>query len=248
MGAVTRCRYRFRPGLWPTLAVLLLLPLLLGLGFWQLDRAEQKRAWLAQLAAAAQQEAVNLNAVQPDYPAVAQRRVEARGRYDADRQLLLDNQIRAGRQGYLVLTPLRLAGSEWAVLVDRGWVPAPLDRGQLPEVAIEELQVHVRGVLDKGPSAGLRLGEASSETGWPLRLQYLDFDLLAQRLPYPLLPYLIRLDPDQPQGFRRDWRPVTEMGPATHVGYAVQWFGLALALVVIYVVVNIRRVENAVKG
>src|SRR5690606_12915045 len=115
MGAVTRCRYRFRPGLWPTLAVLLLLPLLLGLGFWQLDRAEQKRAWLAQLAAAAQQEAVNLNAVQPDYPAVAQRRVEARGRYDADRQLLLDNQIRAGRQGYLVLTPLRLAGSEWAV-------------------------------------------------------------------------------------------------------------------------------------
>ena len=59
---------------------------------------------------------------------------------------------------------------------------------------------------------------------------------------------MIRLDPDQPQGFRRDWRPVTEMGPATHVGYAVQWFGLALALVVIYVVVNIRRVENAAKG
>src|SRR5690625_517931 len=58
-------RYRFQPSLWPSLAVLLLLPLLLGLGFWQLDRAEQKRAWLAQLERAAQQDALDLNASQP---------------------------------------------------------------------------------------------------------------------------------------------------------------------------------------
>lgn len=241
-------RYRFQPSLWPSLAALLLLPLLLGLGFWQLDRAEQKRAWLAQLERAAQQDAVDLNASQPEFDAAARRRAEASGRYDAAHQVLLDNQVRDRRQGYLVLTPLRLAGSEQAVLVDRGWVPAPPDRRQMPEIEIAEPAVAVLGVIDKGPSAGLKLGAAASEDSWPLRLQYLDFELLAQRLPYPLLPYVIRLDPDQPQGYRRDWQPVTEMGPATHVGYAVQWFGLALALVVIYVVVNTRRLEKAARG
>lgn len=240
-------RYRFQPSLWPSLAVLLLLPLLLGLGFWQLDRAEQKRAWLVQLKMAAQQDAVNLNVSQPEFEHAAHRHAKASGRYDAAHQVLLDNQVRDRRQGYLVLTPLRLAGSDLAVLVDRGWVPAPPARSQLPPVDIAELAVTVQGVIDKGPSAGLKLGEAAGEAGWPLRLQYLDYALLAQRLPYSLLPYLIRLDPDQPQGYRRDWQPVTEMGPATHVGYAVQWFGLALALVVIYVVVNTRRLEKAAR-
>lgn len=237
--------YRFRPGLWPTLAVLLLLPLLLGLGFWQLDRAEQKKAWLARLEAGLRQEPVELDSSATDYPAVAFRRVIARGSYDPAHQLLLDNQVRDRQVGYLVLTPLRLEGTDIAVLVDRGWVAAPLDRTQLPDIGLAAGALTVRGVADKGPSAGLRLGEAAiAADQWPLRLQYLDYALLERRLPYPLLPYVIRLDADQPHGYRRDWQPTPQMGPATHLGYAVQWFGLAIALVVIYLVVNTRRMEN----
>lgn len=238
--------YRFRPGFWPTLAVLLLLPLLLGLGFWQLDRAGQKRAWLEQLQAGLEQEPIELDAAATDYQAVAFRRVIARGSYDPDHQLLLDNQVRDRQVGYLVLTPLRLDGTGVAVLVDRGWVPAPLDRTQLPAIDLDAGALTVRGIADQGPSAGLRLGEAAAEADrrWPLRLQYLDFAQLEQRLPYPLMPYVIRLDADQPHGYRRDWQPTPEMGPATHLGYAVQWFGLAIALVVIYLVVNTRRMEN----
>lgn len=246
-GGMRLGRYRFRPSLWPSLAVLLLLPLLLALGFWQLDRAEQKRDWLARQEAALQQDAVNLNAIQPDYQSVAHHRAQAGGRYDAAHQILLDNQVRDRQQGYLVLTPLRLAGTEQAILVDRGWMPASLDRSQLPDIALTALDASVQGIIDQGPSAGLKLGPAASDTSWPQRLQYLDFELLAQQLPYPLLPYVLRLDPDQPQGYRRDWQPVTEMAPATHIGYAVQWFGLALALVVIYIVVNTRRVERAAR-
>jgi surfeit locus 1 family protein len=223
------------------LAVLLLLPVLLTLGFWQLDRAEQKRAWLTNLESALQRETIDLNTVQLDYEALAHRRVVAHGRYDPAHQLLLDNQVRDKQPGYLVLTPLRLAGSDMAVLVDRGWVPLPPDRSQLPVVAVTAEPLVVHGVIDRGPSAGLKLGTATAESGWPLRLQYLDFTLLDQRLPYRVLPYLVRLAPDQPQGYRRDWQPMTEKGPAMHIGYAVQWFGLALALVVIYLVVNTSR-------
>lgn len=233
--------YSFRPGRWPSLAVLLLLPVLLWLGFWQLDRAEQKRAWLTKLESALQRETIDLNAAQPAYETLTHRRVVAHGRYDPAHQLLLDNQVRDKQPGYLVLTPLRLASSDVAVLVDRGWVPLSPDRSQLPEITVTAEPLAVRGVIDRGPSIGLKLGIATAESGWPLRLQYLDFTLLNQRLPYRLLPYLVRLAPDQPQGYRRDWQPVTEMGPATHIGYAVQWFGLALALVVIYLVVNTSR-------
>lgn len=239
--------YSFRPSRWPSLVVLLLLPVLISLGFWQLDRAEQKRAWLSSLEAAEQREVVDLNAAQPDYAALAHRRVVAHGEYDSAHQLLLDNQVRDKRPGYLVLTPLRLAGSDAAVLVDRGWIPAAPDR-RLPEISVTERAVVVRGVIDSGPSVGLKLGAATAEADWPLRLQYLDFSLLEQRLPYPILPYLVRLDPDQAQGYRRDWQPVTGLSSSSHVGYAVQWFGLALTLVVIYLVVNTRRVENTNRG
>lgn len=237
--------YRFNPGLWPTLITLVLLPFLVSLGFWQLDRAAQKREWLANLEAAAHREALDLNAVMPDdYQDAAQRHVHVRGRYDAARQLLLENQVRDKQPGYLVLTPLLIEGSDRAVLVDRGWVPAAADRGRLPDITtVSGDPLQVRGIADSGPSVGFRMGEAVVETKWPLRLQYLDYEAIGLRLPYPILPYLIRLNMDEPNGYRRDWEPVSEMGAATHLGYAVQWFGLALALAVIYVVVNTKRTE-----
>lgn len=237
--------YRFRPSRWPTLVVLLLLPMLLALGFWQLDRAEQKREWLAAVETGRRQPPLDLNVAQPAYEAAAHRRAVATGRYDAAHQVLLDNQVRDQRWGYLVLTPLRLDGTDLAVLVDRGWLAAPPDRTQLPELTVEGTPTTVRGDIDRGPSIGLRLGGAVSDASWPLRIQYLDYDALNRRLPYRILPYLIRLDPTEPQGYRRDWEPVPPMGPSTHIGYAVQWFGLATALLVIYIVVNTKRIRSA---
>lgn len=233
--------YRFRPGLWPTLATALLLPILLSLGFWQLERAGEKREFLESLERGRQAPPIQLNSEQPTLAEARHRSVEARGRYAREHQFLLENQIRDGRPGYLVLTPLQLEGTDTAVLVDRGWVPAPGDRMRLPDVEVPAGFIEVEGVLDRGPSIGLRLGEPATGTGWPRRLQYLDYGYLGDALPYRVLPYLVRLDPSATGGFRRDWQPVTPMGPQTHRGYAAQWFGLAAALVVIYLVVNIKR-------
>lgn len=235
--------YRFRPGLIPTLATLTLLPILIALGTWQVNRAQEKAALLEARAEGAAAEPVDLNAQQPPLQQVQHHPVVARGRYDAERQFLLDNQAHAGRIGYHVLTPLRLGGNR-AVLVDRGWVLASADRSELPDVSVPTTPRTVRGTASDGPGVGLRLGQPSTgASGWPRRVAYLDFADLDRQLPYQLLPYLVELDPAASDGYVRDWQ-VVESGPDRHWGYAVQWYGMAVALLVIYVAVNLRRPQE----
>ncbi|MCS4505319.1 hypothetical protein KBTX_02337 [wastewater metagenome] len=227
----------FRPGRWPTLVTLVLLPVLIALGFWQIDRAHQKEALIAARESAAAAPVLALNAGLPTPEAGLHRLARARGRYDAGHQFLLDNQTRDGVPGYRIITPLRLEGTDAAVLVDRGWVAAPPRRSQLPDIAVAATPRTVRGRLGDGPSVGLRLGEAYHGDGsWPRRIQYLDFDVLAKALPYPVTPYLLRTGAAAEKA-----RPETmRFGPRRHYGYAVQWFALATALLVIYIGVNTR--------
>lgn len=233
--------YEFRPGFVPTLAVVLVLPLLTALGFWQINRAKQTQAYLDSLQAGRHAAAVNLNTGQPDYSVVHHRVATARGRYDSTHQFLLDNQISKGSVGYHVLTPLRLGDGSPAILVDRGWVPASFDRKVLPAVSVKEVERSVSGIVDKGPSVGIRLGKAYMGGGsWPRRIAYVDFSYIAQALPYQVAPYLIRLDPRAADGFVRE-PPKPAMGPEKNLGYAAQWFAMATAVVIIYLLVNLKR-------
>jgi surfeit locus 1 family protein len=225
---------RFRPGLWPTLAVLALLPLLLWLGFWQLDRAGQKRALLDGFAAG-------------DRPAVAlggglashsrYTRVRATGRYRPDRQILIDNMTRGGVAGYHVMTPL--VRDEGAVLVNRGWIPKTFGAGDLPVVDVSGERREVIGRLDRLPRAGLAL-ETEAGAGWPRVLQFPTREEIEAQTGLELVEGVVLLDDDAADGYARGWRPV-EVGPERHLGYAVQWFALALTLVVIWIVVNWRK-------
>lgn len=234
--------YEFRPGFVPTLAVAFVLPLLTALGFWQIDRAKQTQAYLDSLQAGRQAAAVDLNAAGlPDYSAVRHRTVMAHGQYDSTHQFLLDNQIYNGRAGYHILTPLRMSNKSMAILVDRGWVPASFDRTVLPSVLVSEDRRDVRGIVDKGPSVGIKLGKAYvGEGGWPQRIEYMDFSYIAQALPYRIAPYLIRLDPNAADGFVRE-PPKPAMGPEKNLGYAAQWFAMATAVAIIYLLVNLKR-------
>ncbi len=239
--------FRFRPGLIPTLATVLVLPVLLGLGFWQLDRAQQKEAILDAYDAMEQAPALELNRDVVDADAHWYRRAIASGEFDGTRQFLLDNQTHSRTVGYHVLTPMRLRGRDEAVLVDRGWVPLGDSRNVLPEVPVDVQLTEIRGHLDQGPPTGLRLGGmADGEQGWPLRIQYVDYEALETHLGYPLLPVVLRLDASLPGGYVREWRPQhpTGFGPERNRGYAVQWFALAAALVIIYLTVNIKRVRR----
>jgi surfeit locus 1 family protein len=240
--------FNFRPTLWPSLATLVLLPLLIGLGQWQLERAAWKQALVDAHAARIGEPArplQNLLAASVSPDDLEYRQVTAQGVYDLDHQLLLDNQIHQGAAGYHVLTPLHLeravSGDAW-VLVNRGWVPLGDSRKRLPAVAGPAGPVSVRAMIRLPPKKTFRL-EAVEEagTGWPQVIQQLEIGPIEKRLGHPLLPLVLLLDPEDSQGFVRDWKPVYGITPDKHRAYAAQWFTLALVLLLLYVGVNTHR-------
>ena len=240
--------FDFRPTLWPSLVTLVLLPVLIGLGQWQLDRAAWKQALVDAHAARIGEPARPLQSLLSSSTTAADleyRQVTAEGIYDLDHQLLLDNQIHQGAAGYHVLTPLRLngagSGDAW-VLVNRGWVPLGDSRTQLPALSGPAGPVSVRAMIRLPPEKAFRLESVEEAgTGWPRVIQLLELGPIGQRLGHSLLPLVLLLDPKEPAGFVRDWKPVYGITPDKHRAYAAQWFTLALVLLLIYVGVNTHR-------
>ncbi len=237
--------FDFTPGLWPTLATIVLVPILVSLGVWQLERAAWKQALVDEHAEHIRQSPLPLadwltSGDRPQY-----RRVTARGRYDLDHQLLLDNSIHRGRAGYHVLTPLVLTDLAETVLVNRGWVPVGPSRVELPALPGPEEAVNVRALVTYPPGKRLRLDDVEEpHTGWPRVVQLIEPRVLEQQLGYELLPVVLLLEADAAHGFAREWRPVYGTTPDKHRAYAMQWFTLAAVLALIYIGVNTRRVSN----
>ncbi len=241
--------FDFRPSLWPSLATLVLLPVLLLLGHWQIERAAWKQRLMDAHAARISLPAEPLQSLLASSgprSAMEYRQVTAQGTYDLDHQLLLDNQISQGVAGYQVLTPLHLdgAGSPGAwVLVNRGWVPLGSSRTELPSVAGPAGRVTVRAMARLPPERGSGMdGVEESGQGWPRVIEHLELGPIEQRLGRRVLPLVLLLDPKDPRGFVRDWRPVYGITPDKHRAYAAQWYTLALVLLLIYIGVNTHRV------
>ena len=241
--------FDFRPGLWPTLATLILLPFLTALGVWQLERAGWKQDIVDRYAARIRQPAVELQSLLPVTTESQYRQVMASGRYDIDRQLLLDNRLHQGRAGYHVLTPLHLANRDATVLVNRGWVPLGTSRAVLPELPGPADEIRLSALVTQPPEEVFLLDTVEEPaSGWPQVVQSIDIVALEDRLGYPLLPLVLQLDADDAHGFVRDWKPVYGIPPAKHRAYAMQWFTLALVLAMIYVGVNTRRISKPGTG
>lgn len=236
---MTATRRRFRPGLPATLFTAFFLPLLLVLGTWQLNRAAEKQALFDDFAAGGAAVALGADSNGLDglrrYTPVA-----ASGRYLGERQFLLDNMVEDGQAGYRVLTPLLLREGV-AVLVDRGWIPRDFSTDVAPVISVDAAPRSVTGKLDRLPRPGIRL-ETTLAPGWPKVVQFPSRDELAGALGLRLVPGVVLLDADQPDGFRRNWRP-SDFGPERHIGYAVQWFALAITLVVLYLAWSFRKTD-----
>jgi surfeit locus 1 family protein len=230
----------FAPRLFTTVLTLVLLALLLSLGRWQLRRAEQKRALYDAFARGADATQV-IDWRTPPVPRF--QHVEAQGTYDGSRQILIDNMTGAGGAGYFVVTPFALAGGGW-LLVNRGWVPLGASRAELPNVAVAGRARTVRGRADHLPAPGIRMGHpAALRPPFPVVANFpshRDIENLVHENAWSAAADLVLLDADQPDGYGRRWQP-PGLPPVRHFAYAMQWFGLAIALAVIYVVTNLRR-------
>jgi surfeit locus 1 family protein len=223
---------RVRIALVGGLALLVLIPSFVSLGMWQWRKAEIKTQTQAELDARGAQASVELTGAAVDASRIEFRRVHVRGQFDATRQVLIDNRIHNEEAGYHVITPLRIDGSDSAVLINRGWIAAPADHGDVPAAAAPTGTVELTGVAVI-PSARFFTLAAQPKNGWAPVWQNLDLERYRTSVAYPLQPVVVLLDPGAPAGFARDWpRPDDRTG--MHRGYALQWFGFALASVGIW--------------
>lgn len=230
---------RFRPGWLPSLAVALLLPVLVALGCWQLSRAEEKHAILAAEAQRRAAPPIPVTALL-DEPEPAFVRVRLRGRFDASHSLLLDNRVHQGRVGVELVQPFMDHPSGRWLLVNRGWLPWP-DRRVAPrfETPSGEQQLTAWAYVPPGRS----LAPVGNATGWPRLVNRLEPLAIWRELRRPGVLLELRLEPG-PAALTPNWSSVSQ-GPEKHQGYAVQWFGLAVALLALFIHLGIHRAREA---
>lgn len=241
---------------------------MLALGFWQLQRAELKASVIAAAERARQAPPVSIESIEdPIEAAGSYRRVSVTGRWLPARQLLWDNRVYRGVAGYEVITPLALDDGR-LILVNRGWIAPGPTRAELPSpvwpdassvespAAVSptgdepgEVETRVTGLLSR-PSKGFMSGPALEPgRGWPGVLQYFDFPVLSRRYGTTVVPAVLQWQPSTVDRsaappLAANWQPVAS-GPERHYGYAFQWFAMALALTVVLIVVNSRRIGHA---
>ena len=224
-----------------TLITILLLVLFIGLGRWQWQRGEAKQAlWNSYESNGA----VPVLDAPVDFDTAGRfKRVALSGRFDSAHQFLLDNISHAGQPGYEVLTPFVLEDGR-RILVNRGWIPFTGYRDRLPDVSMKSSSATISGRLDELPSAGLASGRATPDVGdqWPKVTSFPLHEELERALGEKLARRILLLDPQRADiGYVREWSP-PGMAPTRHFSYAIQWWGFAVVLLVLYFGLNLRKV------
>lgn len=241
-------KWCFSPRWLTSLLALIFIYLFASLGFWQLNRAEYKRNLYSEFEARQAADAIDFNLEknnQLDKEALVWKPLKAGGTFLEQYQILLDNQVEATRAGYYVYTPFKLDQSEHIVLVNRGWLIAGADRTVSPKLVMTRGLLEINAVVKDIPKTGLLLKEMPpeqmSETVY--RVQRINIEELETLTKTALLPYIIRLTPESEHGYLRNWQ-LPGSGVSMHNGYAFQWFAFAAALLIIYLILNIKKIEK----
>jgi surfeit locus 1 family protein len=224
-------------------AYLVFFILFLSLGVWQISRANQKQDFLNTEAKRLTETVKLISETSENVETLRYKQATISGHYDTTKQFLLDNQINVGKAGYFVFTPFKLANSTKAILVNRGWIPLIEPRATLPNVEFPaENETHLNGRINTFPSVGMKLDGANQPTKTnPAVVGLMDSKILATDLGYELFDFQLELDANSPNGFKREWAMAKIMQPEQHLGYALQWFGLAFALTVIFIKFGLRK-------
>ena len=231
---------RFRPGLLPSMVVLAVLPALLWLGFWQLERGEAKTALLAASELRRLAPPVPFSVLEREAVPASFTRVTVQGTFDAAHSVLLDSRTRAGVAGVELLQPFYDQPSGLWLLINRGWLPWP-DRRIAPQFSTPDAMLKLTGWVYMPLGADFLLKQSES-AGWPKLVNEVDAPALWQALGRAGAAFQIRLAPGS-AAYQVDW-PIIAMDPQKHLGYAVQWFAMALALLVMFVYLGIRNARD----
>lgn len=224
-----------------SLLFVLFMPLLLRLGFWQLERATEKQQLLVVYQQQRELPVQKFDRLPPSTSTNYQT-VEVEGKYNKEQYWLLDNKPRNGKVGYEIVMPL-LVDQQW-VLVNRGWILASQLRSELPEFDTPEGMLKIQGYFyEPSKNAVLKNKESDWSQAWPKRVLQLDGTHVAEALQKDTYPRMLRIEDESPGALITQW-PVVNTLPEKHQGYAVQWFAMAFALLCLYVWALIKK-ENS---
>ncbi len=214
-----------------TLLSIISIVTMLILGFWQLDRKQQKEERLDQIELGAASGELALEQAMSAPSKYEDFRVTVSG--TADQNLFyVDNKLYEGRPGYHVLQPLRTDFGY--LIVNLGWIYAQ-DRGSIPSVTKLEGTVQLTGVLSI-PTDNVFIKETNTNySQFPVILQQLDLAEIEKHLNVDAFPFVLLANPESSSSFVREWKAVV-MAPEKHLGYAIQWFGLAIAALTVYLI------------
>lgn len=200
--------------------------LLLNLGRWQLDRAAEKKLLQQQITTRQQHSIIDLSKLpaQPLWHSIT-----LEGEFDYKRPILLDNQLYRGRPGYHLYLPF-ISQQQW-LLVNLGWIAAPPYRDVFPQLPVVEGKQKISGII--APANPLLQFKADLFTEqWPLRVQNIELEWLSEQLQRSLPTWVVQISVTDPLALTQTWQPIV-MESKKHYGYALQWFLLAFAVVII---------------
>ncbi len=222
------------------LVALVLFFIFCKLGFWQLARAKEKKSLLAEYQQFSQQPPQFWHA-ELGFPKQYQR-IFLIGHY-LPTFLFLDNQHYQHQFGYHVITPFAVSDDN-VLLVDRGWIAGDVTRQRFPQVEIPTTTFNLIGSVYYPPINRWLMGQSFEKKGKNLYLiEQFDPTIVSQILHKSIYPFIIRLDRNVAHGFVRNWL-IVAMPPERHNAYAVQWFLLALVVLIFFIVLNIKKIDE----
>lgn len=215
----------------------------MALGFWQLDRADEKRRKQQEIDAHQNAKPISLEEALENQPGIQDfQRIYLHGHYLAKRSIYLVGKFHLGRPGYEVLTPFKLDSRNQIVILSRGWTPLPTDPKSLPELKTPTGELHLIGTVHIPHGRSFFIDEPIREGLWPLRLHNLNMEKINRLFEPAVFPYVLRLDEAMPGVLLRYW-PVPKLNPERSTSYAIQWFSMAF-LVLLVPLVNSARVRK----
>lgn len=232
--------YVFKPKIWPTVFTVIMLACLITLGFWQLHRLEWKLGLIEQIETRAFMEPVSLPMETSNLDDLEYQSVTLKGRFDNNQEMTLYSVGPNGRPGYDLYTPFHMEDGN-TIIVNRGWVPQALkNQSERPET-LDGSALDINGLLRK-PGRKLWYGPENEpeNNNW----YYGNLQMMAEAQGikdiYPMYLYASKEEEDNgfPIAGRTEFNIVNN-----HLDYVLTWFGLAIVLIIIYLVAHIKKKE-----
>jgi len=230
---------------WTGLLMLVIcVPLFIKLGLWQYNKAKLKQEIQASYNNSLDNDALSLPAQLNNLDEWKYKKVKIKGHYETQYQILLDNQVEDSRAGFHVLTPLKIDGRNDYVLVNRGWVAGGSTHTEIPAITTPENTVEIVGLVWVPSKKIFTLEDKTAHKQWNKVWQHMDMERYQKSVAINVLPVVIKLDTrSNAGGFVRNWQLPAEK-IATNMGYAYQWFGFAIASILIFLYTGISKIRN----